>query len=137
MIEVAFYKGRGRLLDKAIQWWTKGPYSHVEIVIDGLWYASSPHDGGVRVIAVEHDPSKWDMIRLDVDSQQVIDYFTTRVGIKYDYLGALGFVLRILGNDTKRLFCSEVAAGAIGLQEGWRFDPNTLAVVVRLMAAKS
>lgn len=32
VIEIAFYKGRTRWLDRVIQWWTKGPYSHCEVV---------------------------------------------------------------------------------------------------------
>lgn len=135
MVKIAFYKGKDQFLDRLIQWWTLGPYSHVEVVIGDDWYASSPYDGGVRVKKIQGDDEHWDFITLEgVDEQEIKDYFISRLGIKYDLLGAMGFVLRIIRNNKKRLFCSEIVAGALGIDEGWRFDPNTLAVTVRRMA---
>lgn len=34
--KVAFYKGRHRLFDRLVQWWTRGPYSHCELLLYGL-----------------------------------------------------------------------------------------------------
>ena len=43
-IKLAFYKGKGNWKNKVIRWWTKSPYSHVELILpDGdTWVSISP-----------------------------------------------------------------------------------------------
>jgi len=47
-IVVSFYKTKDNdnatFADKIIAWWTNGEYSHVELVIDGYMYSTSPRD---------------------------------------------------------------------------------------------
>ena len=33
MVKIAFYKGKSRLFNKVVSWWTRGPYSHTELVV--------------------------------------------------------------------------------------------------------
>lgn len=40
------------------------------------------------------------------------------------------FVRRVRGSDSK-WFCSEAIADCLGYRDAWRFDPNTLFVVLR------
>ena len=47
-VQLALYKGRGTLFNALIRWWTRSPYSHCELVINGTCYSSSIRDGGVR-----------------------------------------------------------------------------------------
>ena len=42
-VTLAFYRGRGDLLDRVIRWVTRSPYSHVEIIA-----LTGQHDGTAR-----------------------------------------------------------------------------------------
>ena len=70
-VYLAFYKGNDKLLDKIITWTSRGLYSHVEIIIDGISYSSSGRDGGVRKKLLGFmsfsNPNKWDIFELKVD----------------------------------------------------------------------
>lgn len=131
-IKVAFYKGSEEFLDKVIQWWTKSPYSHCEIVIDGVSYTSSPRDGGVRGRIINWKPEHWDFIEVHPDVQptpeQVRQWFFDHWGQKYDWLGLIGFVFPkgLRFNSQKRWFCSEACATALGLSNPSSFTPQGL-----------
>lgn len=149
MIRIAFYKGRHRWINRLISWWTKGPYSHVEVVVEQSGFdvlgdggllgevrlsevaSSSLLDGGVRIKAINLNPDHWDIIEVDGSAQHARSWFEARVGAKYDFLGVLGFILRIIGHDQKRWFCSEAVAASLGFIEPWRFNPNSLHAVLR------
>ena len=60
MVKIAMYKGRKRVFNRLVSWWTRGPYSHTELVIDGVCYSSSFLDKGVRKKAIELDPENTD-----------------------------------------------------------------------------
>lgn len=130
-MKLAFYKGSRRWYHRIVEWWTHGPYSHVELMIvekDGRWLAGSatPSDG-VRLIWRTFKPEHWKIIDCPIGNPlhaQV--FFEKAVGAKYDYLGILGFVLRRGQHFEHRWFCSEVISGAIGLRNPWRYCPNTL-----------
>jgi len=150
VIRIAFYKGRHRWVNRLISWWTRGPYSHVEVVVELLYDAQSPQDsaqnlgprpsrcasssqmdGGVRIKTINLSPDHWDLVEVDADAQHVRSWFEARKGTKYDYLGVLGFILRIIGHDQKRWFCSEAVAASLGFLEPWRFNPNSLYTVLK------
>ena len=137
MVTVAFYKGQTRVFNKLVSWWTRGPYSHTELVVDGVWYSSSFLDGGVRAKRIEFDPEHWDLIELpDADAASAVKWFEDHAGQKYDVLGLAGFVVRSLPDDRWKYFCSEAVAAALGFDEAWRLDPNTFAAVLRRMAGQ-
>ncbi len=126
-VRVAFYKGRKRFFNRAVAWWTRGPYSHCELIVDGKSYSSSFLDGGVRVKEIDYDPEHWDIIDLPwADSEKAVKWFEAHMGLGYDVLGLVGFVARRVEDDRNRYFCSESIAAALGFEESWRFDPNTL-----------
>lgn len=126
-VRVAFYKGRKRFFNRAVAWWTRGPYSHCELIVDGKSYSSSFLDGGVRVKEIDYDPEHWDIIDLPwADSGKAVEWFEAHMGLGYDILGLVGFVARRVEDDRNRYFCSESIAAALGFEESWRFDPNTL-----------
>lgn len=134
-MKVAFYKDRTQFLDSLIAWWTRGPYSHIELVFerDGktLCASSSPRDGGVRIKEIELDPNRWDVIEIQgYDEQKAIKWFSSRVGAKYDFVGLFGFVVSPLPEDRLKYFCSEAIAYALGYADGWRFSPNSLYAVL-------
>ncbi len=126
------YKGQTRVFNRLVSWWTRGPYSHTELVIDGVCYSSSFLDGGVRKKMIELDPEHWDIIDAPwIDAEKAVKWFEDHMDNKYDVVGLVGFVLRRFPDDRHKYFCSEACAAAAGFDEAWRLDPNTFATVVR------
>lgn len=131
-MRIAFYKGRKRLFNRLVAWWTNGPYSHVEAVMfdaaDGkcLCGGSSMMDGGVRKKLIKFDPDHWDIIEITAHSVPVIEWFQKHNGEEYDALGLFGFLGKRGTQLQSKWFCSEAVAAALGFKEPWRYDPNTL-----------
>ena len=136
--------------DMVTRWFTKGDYSHCELVVErreftrgGHYahdvvydcYSSSVLDGGVRCKQINVRDGKWDLIPLnDVTEEQIKAYFSRTCGKAYDWWGALGIVLSIKQKRSK-YFCSEWCFNALssnsGNEEGWRFSPNQLAAIFK------
>ena len=57
------------------------------------------------------------------------------LGDKYDLLGFVGFIFRILGHEKSRWVCSEAVAAMIGVPDAWRFDPCSLHAAVSVLCA--
>ncbi|OOF59365.1 enoyl-CoA hydratase [Rodentibacter myodis] len=150
-IYLAIYKGKAknlveRLQDSIIRFFTKGQYSHCELVVERLeqWgqydyrpvydcYSSSPRDGGVRCKQINvADSSKWDLIPIDnLTEAQIKAYFDRTCGAKYDWWGVLGIVFGIKQKRSK-YFCSEWCFNVIfNSDNGWRFSPNDLAIIFK------
>ena len=75
-MKVALYKGKrggsAGAFDASVRWWTRGPYSHVELVFsDGMSASASPRDGGVRFKRIDFKPEHWDFIDLSVDEEHL------------------------------------------------------------------
>lgn len=138
-MKVVFYKASGTGADKLIRWWTNGPYSHVEIVLqekDGQSLCASAHinDGGVRTKWITIDPASWDTVEIEADADKVAQWFKEHDGAKYDLIGLLGFVFQRGGYDRNKYFCSEAIANSLGIEEGWRYDPNTFKTLIDFIA---
>lgn len=147
-LKIAFYHGRKsgrgpktwalRFLDWLTRRVTKGPFSHCEIVKelpDGSYecFSSSYRDGGVRSKILSLNDSEWvilDAPKLSEDSLK--EFKVAHEGQGYDLLGAVGVVTLSTQNPTK-WFCSELVAEVLGLEESWRYCPNTLFSVVKLL----
>lgn len=149
IVYLALYKGTGgSLYDRFSDWLirkvTRGQYSHCEIAVERLedWgeydfrpvydcYTSSPRDGGVRCKQININNGNWDVIPLpSVTESQVRSYFERTKGRKYDWCGVFGLVLGLKQNRSK-YFCSEWCFNVIFYSEnGWRFSPNQLAVIL-------
>lgn len=130
-IKIIFYKGRTRLFNRAVSDWTRGPYSHCELIAqeheDGsvTCWSSSFQDGGVRVRRMVLDPDNWDTLVVPGDLDAAIRWFEAHEGDKYDWLALVGFVFRPIKGFDNRVFCNESISEAIGMSDGWRFDPNS------------
>jgi hypothetical protein len=127
-MKVAFYKGKKRLFNKLVSWWTRGPYSHCELVFsDGQSASSSYVDGGVRYKRILYNNDHWDFIELgpSFDEQKAREWFDDHDSAKYDFMGLVGFVFRRVGDDRAKYFCNEAVLAALGFSESWRFDPNS------------
>ena len=112
-VRLAFYKGKGDLVDKVIRWWTKSQYSHVEVVVGDTWYSSSPRDGGVRSMVMKsYNTEHWDIIDYPgVSTVDVFDLFRRTKGDDYDFIGILFSQVLPLGIQSKsKWYCSEWTA---------------------------
>jgi hypothetical protein len=144
MIKLAFYKAhQGNLTDKVISWWTKGPYSHVEIVVGPdvnnlSMYSSSGLDDGVRLKPHKYNPSLWEYVNIDIDFSILFKIYQRTIGNKYDYLGILGFILPLQDRENK-WFCSEWVSNILKCSGDRRFytlepsrvSPNKLYKIIK------
>jgi hypothetical protein len=133
---IAFYKathsGLPGIYNRLVRWWTRGIYSHCEIVFgNGLCASASYMDGGVRFKQIDLAIAKWDFIRVpDWMKPAAHEWFARHVGEKYDLMGNLHFVVAAVPDDKDKWCCSEAVAAALGIEEPWRFDPNSLAALL-------
>lgn len=135
-MKVAFYKGKGRLFNAAIRWWTQSQYSHCEMVMDnGLSIGSSYRDGGVRRKMIDYTthPERWDFIDIGPETQGRLARIESMFGMKYDLRGILGMAWRAAKEDKMKVFCSEFVATVDGLPDPWRFDPGLLRGVAQFI----
>ena len=135
-MKVAFYKGKGRLFNAAVRWWTQSPHSHCEIVMDnGLSIGSSYRDGGVRrkMIDYAEHSDRWDFIDIGPETPERLARIDSMFGMKYDLRGILGMVWRAAKEDKRKVFCSDFVACVEGLPDSWRFDPGLLHGVLQFI----
>jgi hypothetical protein len=137
-MKVALYKGKrggfAGAFDAAVRWWTRGAYSHVELIFsDGMSASASARDGGVRFKDIEYHPDRWDIIEIDGDEEYARAFFEKRVGLKYDYFGLFGFVWRPHSGSALLWFCSEIVMGALKFDDPWQFNPNMVGAIARRM----
>ena len=128
--QVAFYKGRGRIFNRLVSWWLRGPYSHCELILAAsptlaTCASSSYVDGGVRVKTMRLEPEHWHIVDVESDALPEV-WLQLHRGDGYDILGLLGFVWRRACGEQRKWFCSEAVAAMLGMPEPWRFDPMTL-----------
>lgn len=128
-VQLALRKDDERIGARFIQWWSGSPYSHCELVVEGVCYSSSIMDKGVRAKVIELDPGKWDVIDLPwADAVAVVDYFKATDSNTYGWLSLIGsqlFNRNQTDNDSQ--FCSEWCAAALGLPNPSTYSPKTLA----------
>lgn len=102
--------------DKLIAYWTKGPYSHVELMFsDGMCFSSSPRDGGVRFKQIAIDPTHWAIVNINVGDKEaeIREWCQSQCGMKYDWLGVLGCGIHMPFRTKHRWFCSEICITAL------------------------
>ena len=148
-IYLALYKGRrdgsgwrvwrARATDWLTRALTRGQYSHCEIAVREhpqasvyTCYSASIRDGGVRCKVMPLPEAKWDLIPLPSTPEaheQLQRVWMATEGQGYDLRGALGIAFG-LRHNSRRWFCSEWCAAALGLPDGWRWSPNDLAAIV-------
>jgi hypothetical protein len=139
MIKLAFYKAhQGGLDDKLISWWTKGKFSHTEIVSNGYMYSSSGMDGGVRKKPHKYDTKKWEYVDIELDLGILNEIFEKTENQKYDFKGILGFIIPLQDRSNK-WFCSEWCSNVIKCNGDKRFytlepsriSPNKLYKIIK------
>jgi len=127
-IKIAFYKGKGNWKNKVIRWWTKSPYSHVELILpDGItWVSISPmltSTVSERNIDTVKNLNDWDILSFELswrepvrDYQlgQLYNFIEETKGAKYDWLGMImSQMFPYLIKHRDRWYCSEWIAHAL------------------------
>lgn len=147
-VTLAFYKGKGTWVDWLIRAWTRGAFSHVELVhgneghgvisvyfdqlgkcmVGPLCVSASSRDGGVRFKKIASKPGHWQLLDCPwVDAETAFDWAVGQQGKKYDYVGLIFsqlFSLRRHGKNT--WFCSEFVGAALRINEPHRLSPSDL-----------
>jgi len=139
-VKVAFYKAKGTLFDALVRWVTQSPYSHCELVIDGVAYSSSGRDHGVRAKNIAWNPEHWDFLELDEavpEAKKALAkaWFEVHLGESYDWFGLIWFVIPLPWEKRRRWFCSEACAEALGMSRSWAYSPQTLYASLRKLAS--
>lgn len=136
-MKIAFYKGTSKPFNWIVSKWTRGPYSHCEVIFkNGHCASSSFRDGGVRIKTIILDPERWDLMEIsNIDESVVRAWFGAHYGQKYDILG-LAAVLTPVKEDKDRWFCNEAIGAAMGVKDSWRFTPNSFASLCEAMGGK-
>lgn len=141
-MKIAFYTGSRRLFNKLVCWKMRGPYSHVEAVIEdggnglALCASASFSDGGVRFKQIDLRSGNWDVIDVpSIDAARVAQWFAWHEHEPYDVRGLVNFILPV-GHNPEGWFCDEALLDAMGMREAWRFDPNSMARVCELLGGK-
>jgi hypothetical protein len=134
-VKLALYTGGGgtwyaRLFDWLVRLVTRSPYSHCEIVIDGVCWSSSIRDGGVRAKRIDLDSGHWHVIPLHTDPARALAWFKSHMGQGYDWLGVLRFIVPFIPQRAGRWFCSEACAAALGLPCPSHYSPGGLAALI-------
>lgn len=128
---IAAYKGKGTFFDSLIRWWTKSPYSHVEIVLHRNQYyfkgfSSSTRDGGVRVKSIKVKSGHWDFFEADAPRLEE-EEMRKHIGKGYDFMGILlSQILPLKRHSKRRFFCSELCAHMMGLSAPQKYSPDDL-----------
>lgn len=138
--QLALYKGKGKgkLGNAAIRWWTGSIYSHCELVVDGWCYSSSVMDKGVRrkrvgggkdEISLRED--HWDLIELPwADGEAIIRYFEATDSDVYGWASLIANQVLNRNRPTEHAaFCSEWCARALMLPAPSIYNPGTLSKV--------
>lgn len=137
-MKFAFKRGTS-LLERSIEIWDQGKYSHTECIIeehdDGTFDIASSRAGhGVRTLfGVTLDPTLWDIV--DCPAADVVKakaWFKAHNGEGYFYLGIIGFVIRpLIRGDRRRWFCSDACMrAAFNMHGSWRIGPNGMHDIV-------
>lgn len=147
-MKLAFYKSAqgSSWYRRAQHWliskWTHGKYSHVEFIVKPInakkyqymCASAAPRDGKVRFKVLTLKPERWDIVDVPtVSDAQMEAWFREHKDAKYDYLGLVGFVFRPIKGRSKKYFCSEAIAEAMGLNNPSRISPNSLYTAVKLL----
>lgn len=127
--QVAFYRADCKSAewdDRLISWWTNSPYSHCELVINGIWISASPRDGRVRAKRIVPNPANWDMVDVEVDPDIVWELYGKTVNHSYDWINIWFTQILPFGwQINKWWICSEWVGTAIFGKE-YKGNPGDL-----------
>ena len=137
---LAFYKGKGTWLNRAIRLVTRSQYSHVEYIHDVNdrdlenryeCRSSSARDGGVRCKRIALKAHHWNVVHVNWTFEDPRIFFALRKTARYSYLGILmNHFFAFHRYRTSRWFCSEIVGYALELPHPQIYSPGTLKKLV-------
>lgn len=142
--QLALYKGppKGDIAHTighyGVKVWTRKPWSHAELVIDGVAYSSSARDGGVRPKEIDFTTGRWDMVDLLLTPEEIsyaLLWFHEHDGWKYDNWNIGRFVIPFINHDPNRVVCFESIALALRLPAAHKFDAGDLFEYAQILMA--
>ncbi len=131
-VKIALYKGpkgKAPFLDHLFHWAivlrSLKKHSHCEVVVDGICYSSSSADGGVRKKQIDLDSGRWYIIDLPkADAETALKVFEECETFKYDWTGVVRFIIPFLKQKPNQMFCSEICARMLGIDNGYKLFPG-------------
>lgn len=113
-IRLGFYRKptKNKLMHRAIRWWTKSHYSHVQIRVAGTW--TSAEQEGVIEFKYSKEEHAYDRLDYTLECTEeafakYLEFHEDVLGAKYDYTGiVLSQILPLSVDNPNRWFCSEV-----------------------------
>lgn len=133
---VAFYRGKGRMMDKVIRFASRAPFSHVELIRqderprDGdivTCLSSSGRDNGVRIKEIELKPGKWKIYEVPWAHPSTWDRAEVHLGKPYElWMMVWSQLFKFNRNNREKWFCSELIAHALGLSMPHAKSPGDL-----------
>ena len=129
-IRIGFYTGN-ELVDNFISWWTYGPITHTDIILDNVTYEANAKVNKVRKVI--HNtifiPEMYIDLQITDNKFNTIKTFLEKcLDDKYDFYGIVGFILPTK-DRTNMWFCSELVANAlkiIGKEEFMKLEPSSI-----------
>ena len=127
-MQLAMYKGKGKIGNKPVRLWTRSQYSHCELVIGDMWYSSSLMDKGVRRKQVILNPEHWLLVPLPDNLEAgALAYFERTKDESYSWLDLVrSQMLNLAADEPGAAFCSDWCAAALGLPNSTSYSPKTL-----------
>lgn len=120
-MKVAFYKRGKSFFGKLIRFYTRGPYSHSELVFStGACFSSHEADGGTRFKAIDLNPDEWDILDVPMTAaleNMVRTFCAAEDGCGYDWRGiSFSFLPIPVGwQHPDKWFCSEICTAGLQL----------------------
>ena len=100
------------ITSRAIEWFTRSEWCHVDFVLSDGRFLGARLDGGVQIRPHDYlKPAAFRYAYVEVpDSRKVYGWAISQVGKKYDWLAIAAFIPRTNWRDPSRWFCSEMTA---------------------------
>ena len=117
-MKIAFYKGKGRVLDFLIKLKTNSKYSHTEIVFsDNLSFSSSHWDKCSRFKKIEYNKNDWDFLELEISKekeQRIRSFCEKEKGKECKcFKVVIMHVLGLYKKSKNEWFCSQICSAAL------------------------
>lgn len=139
------FSAEDTLDSEAIRWFTAGPYSHVDWLMDDGRLLGARLEGGVAIRPADYAVfSAKRLVSMPASSDDASAFHAfciAQLGKPYDRTAIWGFALGRDWHDGKAWFCSELMAGALenaGIAPGfstdvWRITPAELLLIAETL----
>ena len=118
-----------RALCALVRWRLVSQWCHAGVVCDGVLHHVTVTDG--LTSTDDWTPARWELFALPDSSRDVLQSaLQAHAGAKYDWFSLLAFILPGRWSDSKRLYCFELPALALGLSTTKRVTPEILLAAI-------